>query len=356
MKYAATAAFWLVAVVAVALMAVTVLPFIHTTWWVIRLMAFPRLLFGIGLMVVALALLPFVRRRPKATGALVLGVLAALATNAVVLWPYRPHAGGAAATCPADRTLSVMIANVQLGNREAGPLLAALADQKPDLFLAMETDAWWDQALRPVGADMPHAVQKITGSYYGIHFFSRLPLVDPTIHAFAGRDTPSVVTGITLRNGETVTFVGMHPRPPLPGQSSAGRDAELYAAGQLLRDKAGPALLAGDLNATPWGQAIERMRRVAGLEDPRRGYGYVASWNAKVWWARWPLDNIVDRGGFDTVSLQRLGAFGSDHFPYIVRLCRRTGATSPPPGPESDDDREAIGDARSRVGLQPSSP
>ena len=151
-------------------------------------------------------------------------MIAALVTNAIILWPYWPSHGTAVASCPAERTFSVMIANVQLGNRKSAPLLQALADQKPDLFLAMETDEWWDGALRPVAADMPYTVQKITGSYYGIHFFSRLPLVDPTIHAFAGRDTPSVVTGVTLRNGETVSFVGMHPKPPIPGQSSA-RDA-----------------------------------------------------------------------------------------------------------------------------------
>ena len=329
----------------------TVLPFVHTKWWFVRLMDFPRVLYLVGLIAAVLALLPFLRHFTRTTLVLLCAVVAAFVINAVILWPYWPSGGTAVASCPAERTLSVMIANVELGNRESAPLLKAVADRKPDLFLAMETDEWWDKTLQPIAADMPHTVQKITGSYYGIHFFSRLPLVDPTIHVFADRDTPSVVTGVTLRTSETVTFVGMHPKPPIPGQSSLGRDAELYAAGEMLRDKAPPAILAGDLNAVPWEQAVERMRRIAGLVDPRRGYGYVASWNAKRWWAKWPLDNIFDRGGFGVVSLERLDAFGSDHYPYIVRLCRETSSAFKMPATIGDDDREAIDAADKEIGV-----
>ena len=339
----------LLGVAVAALVGGTFLPFVHTKWWFIRLMDFPRVPYIIGLAAVGLALLAFLRRFTCTTLALLTAALAALVTNAIILWPYRPS-GGLVATCPGDRTLSVMIANVELGNRESAPLLKAVKNQQPDLFLAMETDGWWDKALQPIAADMPYTMQKITGSYYGIQFFSRLPLIDPTIHYFANRDTPSVVTGVSLRNGETVTFMGMHPKPPIPGQSSLGRDAELYAAGQMLKDEAPPAILAGDLNSVPWEQAVERMRRIAGLTDPRRGYGYVATWNAKRWWVKWPLDNIFDRGGFSVMSLERLEAFGSDHYPYVVRLCRDTSSTFENPEPEGEDDREAIDAAFKEAG------
>lgn len=334
-----------------ALAAATFLPFVHTKWWLVRLMDFPRVLYIVGLVAVGVALLAFLRRFTWTTVVLLSAVLAALVTNAVILWPYRPSGGTAVASCPAERTLSVMIANVELGNHESAPLLKAVADQKPDLFLAMEIDDWWNAALQPIAADMPQTLEKITGSYYGIRFFSRLPLVDPTIHVFANRDTPSIVTGVTLRTGETVTFIGMHPKPPLPGQSSLGRDAELYAAGQMLRNRASPAILAGDLNAVPWEQAVERMRRIAGIVDPRRGYGYVASWNAKRWWAKWPLDNIFDRGGFGVLSLERLAPFGSDHYPYVVRLCRDTPSIPEKPAPLGEDDRDAINAAFEATGV-----
>jgi endonuclease/exonuclease/phosphatase (EEP) superfamily protein YafD len=133
-----------------------------------------------------------------------------------------------------------------------------------------------------------------------------------------------------------INFVGIHPKPPQLWQSARGRDAQLYAAAAELRERVEPGVLAGDLNATPWEIAVERMARLAGLIDPRRGYGYVATWNAHSSWWRWPLDHVFHTGGFATVSVERLDAFGSDHFPYLVRLCRQPGV-----GPKALPQRDA---------------
>lgn len=160
------------------------------------------------------------------------------------------------------------------------------------------------------------------------------------IRHLAGQGTPAVVTGVTLRTGEVIDFVGIHPKPPQPWQSARDRDAELYAAADVLRERTEPGVLAGDLNATPWEIAVERMQRLAGLIDPRRGYGYVATWNAKSSWMRWPLDHVFHEDGFATLSVERLDAFGSDHFPYLVRLCREAseGGKRPPREQASDVD------------------
>lgn len=318
------------AAVAALLVVASFLPAIRTEWWAIRLLDFPRLQIGIALVVLGLLLAPFARRAPRANGLLVVGIVAAVAAHVVTLWPYRPVGAAVAADCPAEDSLSVMVANVLLGNRTAAPLLRMIDREKPDLLLAMETNAWWDEAFAPLKRTMPFGIQKITGSYYGIHLFSRLPLVDPEIRYLVDDRTPSIVTGVTMPNGDRVDFVGVHPKPPLPWQSALGRDAELYAAALLLRDRKEPGILAGDLNATPWEEAVERSRRVARLIDPRRGYGYVPTFSATSWVASWPLDHVFHQGGFATVSLKRLEAFGSDHYPYVVRLCRRRDVAGAP--------------------------
>lgn len=323
---------------ATALIACTLLPLVPTEWWAVRLLDFPRLHWAVGLMVVGVGVLLFPSKARRLTGLVLASVLLALAVNVVILWPYRPDGGGHVEACPADRSLSVLIANVQLGNRNAPGLLDTVRRADPDLFLAMETDDWWDGALDPLRERMPNVLKRITGSYYGIELYSRLPLVNGEIRHLAKRETPAVVTGVTMRTGETVDFIGLHPKPPLPWQSSLGRDAELYAAATILNERVEPGILAGDLNATPWEIAVERMRRLSGLVDPRRGYGYVATWNAGSSWLRWPLDQIFHEGGFATVSIERLDGFGSDHFPYLARLCRRTGASVDPVAPPDEAD------------------
>lgn len=323
---------------AAVLVACTCLPLVPTEWWGARLLDFPRLHWSVGLVGVGVGVWLFPSKARWVTGIAGAAILVALVINIAILWPYRPDGGGHVDACPADRQLSVLIANVQLGNRNAPKLLDAVARADPDLFLAMETDAWWDGALNPLRERMPNVLKRITGSYYGIELYSRLPLVNGEIRHLAKRETPAIVTGVTMRTGETVDFIGLHPKPPLPWQSSLGRDAELYAAATILNERVEPGILAGDLNATPWEIAVERMRRLSGLVDPRRGYGYVATWNAGSSCLRWPLDQIFHEGGFETVSVERLDAFGSDHFPYLARLCRRTGASADPFTPPDADD------------------
>jgi endonuclease/exonuclease/phosphatase (EEP) superfamily protein YafD len=330
------------AVVLAGILAVASLaPLIPTEWWAVRLLDFPRLPLAFALAAICLVLVPFLQKAPRQTATALTLAACALAVDLWILWPYLPTSTQRADACPVERKLSVLVANVQLGNRNARPLIEAVEREQPDLFLAMETDAWWDEALKPLRQSMPHALQRITGSYYGIHLLSRLPLVNGEIRHLAGQDTPAVVTGVTLRNGEVVDFVGLHPRPPQPWQSARGRDAELYAAADVLRERVEPGVLAGDLNATPWETAVERTQRLAGLIDPRRGYGYVATWNAKSLWMGWPLDHVFHEGGFATMSVERLAAFGSDHFPYLVRLCRQTGGGGKLPPQEREGDVDA---------------
>ncbi|UHC14328.1 endonuclease/exonuclease/phosphatase family protein [Methylobacterium currus] len=320
------------------LAAASLIPLVPIEWWAARLLDFPRLQLAAALAVVGLGLAPLLRTSPGTVGPALALAIAALVVNVIILWPYRPTGTTRPGACPIESQLSVLVANVQLGNRNAEALVEAVERVEPDLLLAMETDAWWDDVLKSRLGSMPHSLQRITGSYYGIHLFSRLPLVNGEIRHPAGQDTPAVVTGITLRSGEVVTFVGLHPKPPQVWQSARGRDAELYAAANVLRERRGSGLLAGDLNATPWELAVERMQRLAGLIDPRRGYGYVATWNAQSSWMRWPLDHVLHDGTFATLAIERLDAFGSDHFPYLVRLCRQVGEHPKTPSPRDADD------------------
>ena len=321
---------------ALVLTAASLIPLAPTEWWAVRLLDFPRLPLAFALAAVCLALVPFLRKNPGTTAAALGLVASALVIDLWILWPYLPTSTLQANACPVERKLSVLVANVQLGNRNARLLVETVEREQPDLFLAMETDAWWDESLKPLRSSMPYTLQRITGSYYGIHLLSRLPLVNGDVRHLAGQDTPAVVTGVTLRTGEVADFVGLHPRPPQPWQSARGRDAQLYAAAVVLRERVEPGVIAGDLNATPWEIAVERMVRLSGLIDPRRDRGYVATWNVRSSLWRWPLDHVFHEGGFTTVSIERLDAFGSDHFPYLVRLCRRSGE-----GPTAETRREA---------------
>lgn len=60
-----------------------------------------------------------------------------------------------------------------------------------------------------------------------------------------------------------------------------------------------------------------------------------STFHAKYPMLRWPLDHIFVTDHFTLVSMQRLDAFGSDHFPILATLCYRPSRKDENEAPEA---------------------
>lgn len=109
----------LLAILTAVLIGASFLPLIDTEWWGVRLLDFPRLQIGVALAGLGLLLVPLTVRAPRFAGVLLLGVAGAITSHAVTLWPYRPGGEQFVTTCESDKRVSVMVADVLLGNRQA---------------------------------------------------------------------------------------------------------------------------------------------------------------------------------------------------------------------------------------------
>ncbi|MEE4015926.1 endonuclease/exonuclease/phosphatase family protein [Roseibium sp. FZY0029] len=327
-------------VAVVGLSVVTFLALWPTNLWWVRMTDFPRLQYGIGLCAAVIAIVLARRMLGRPWLALAALALAALIFNAVKLIPYIfPEDRHTAAACDPERQFKVMVANVKLENHRADELLRIVRDRDPDLLLALETTEWWDRQLSALEDEMPHAASRITGSHFGMHLLSRLPLEDTEILSPAGQDTPVIRSNISLPTGDEVRFYGIHPRPPHPGQSSVGRDALLMWAALQTAETDGPVVLAGDLNAVPWERTVSRLQRIGGLIDPRRIFGFQATYDAHSWWMAWPLDQVLHTQDLSVTSMVVLPDFGSDHYPVEVSFCYLPTEMSPPEPRPDDLDR-----------------
>jgi endonuclease/exonuclease/phosphatase (EEP) superfamily protein YafD len=232
----------IVAVVLLLLLAASLLPLLETSDWWVRVLDFPRLHYLIGLVALGLlyALLGGLR---SAFGWVMIGVTGlGTAYNVYKLHvyvPWAPATAVAAASCPEDTRLRVLSVNVQMGNHHAKELLELVRRHEPDLFFAMETDAWWHKQLATLQSSYPEHVNHFDdtgGDYFGLHLFSKLPLLDPEVRFLTRKDAPSVLTGVRLQSGERIEFFGIHPRPPTINQSSLDRDTQISAAAALARE------------------------------------------------------------------------------------------------------------------------
>ncbi|WP_227369197.1 endonuclease/exonuclease/phosphatase family protein [Halomonas sp. M20] len=340
---------WLIVPLLLVVAIASLIPFFESDAWWIRYLDYPRLQFAIllAVLIVLHLMLGGLRRVTNWIVTVLAGV--ALASHVYYLYPYvlpveKPVKSIAA--CPEDSRLKLLIANVKEANEHAERLFQIVQDTSPDLFLVMETDAWWDRQLDSLNDRLPHRVQYIPrqAESYGMHLLSRHPLLDTQIRFRFDEHTPAINTRVRLPSGESIDFHGLHPRPPLYwSQSTLPRDAQLLATALDIREGDNPAVLAGDFNAVAWESVFRRTLRIGNLLDPRVGRGFYPTYDAHNPLIAWPLDHVIFQNELGLVSFERMAEFGSDHYPVLVELCHRPELAGQQTAPSlaEDDLREA---------------
>ncbi len=337
---------WSAGVLLLGLSVASLLPLLETDAWWVRYLDFPRMQFGLAILALWVIL--------AAAGGLIHGAgrwltllaIAALSYHGYRLWPYQPLAQTAAptaASCAPDDRLTILVANLKRDNRQAEAALDLVREQDPDLFLAMETGPWWDEALTPLKARYPEVVQHVPedATHYGMHLYSKVPLENVEIRFPFEAETPMIFADVAHPAAQ-FRFIGVHPRPPLAfSQPTTLRDATLLLSAREAWASPLPSIVAGDLNAAPWERSARRMLRLGGLIDPREGRGPMPSFDAQDWWMKWPLDTVLWRPGPGLLDFKVLPGIGSDHYPVRADLCLTGGAVQHPPAPHPGDAEEA---------------
>ena len=303
----------------------TTLPFLKWDHWWIRGFDFPRvqLLFFILFNIVALLL--FGDWNSIGQEVFLFLIILCLIYQTKIIFPYTTLAKKESLRSRSlrkDTRISIVTANVLSPNRRSNDLLRIIHNKDPDLILAVEVDAWWNEALQPLESEYPYIVKETLENLYGMHLYSRFELIDPQIKFLVEEDIPSIHTRVRLPSGTIIQLYGLHPRPPSPTENSMAteRDAELLIVGRQINRSQVPIIVAGDLNDVAWSYTTRLFLKISGLLDPRRGRGFYNTFNAKFPVIRWPLDHFFHTNNFLLISLERLPYFGSDHFPISITL------------------------------------
>jgi endonuclease/exonuclease/phosphatase (EEP) superfamily protein YafD len=303
----------------------TVLPLLRADYWVVRVFDFPRLqITTVFLAIFAVSV--WLREDPgNADDVLLVAMSACLAYQLVRMWPYTPlHRKQVRSVEQRDdqRRLSILISNVLMTNRDSGKLRGLIRKYDPDVILAVETDAWWEDQLREFERSHPRVVRQAQENTYGMLLYSRLPLVDPAVKFLIEDDVPSIHTGVQLPSGDVVRLRCLHPRPPAPGENtrSTERDAELMLVAKELKPQDLPSVVVGDLNDVAWSRTNGLFQKISGLLDPRIGRGLYSTFNANWPFIRFPVDHAFVSRQFRLQAFEVLPHMGSDHFPVFVEL------------------------------------
>ena len=326
----------------------TLLPLSGSEVWWIRAADFPRL----QVAVVAGTALMGIAAMGDVTGwrdgLMVAALIIAVTWQLFLILPYTPlwpTELGTANGDPGSGSLRLMVANVLMDNRETERLFVLIERHRPDLLLAVETDQWWCDRLEEATADYPHKLSHPLDNTYGMYLASKLALEEPEVRFLLKEDIPSFRTGIKLGSGKVITFYALHPEPPSPTEAETAlpRDAELVMVAKEIADHGRSTIVAGDLNDVAWSHTSRLFRRLGRMLDARIGRGLFSTFHAGWWPLRWPLDHVFASDDFLLHDIERLDAFGSDHFPILVTLglAPKEAEHQSAPKPDDGDAEEA---------------
>lgn len=293
--------------------------------WLLDLAAHFRWQYALAIGLGLLAALPLRKRGLAALLALAwLANLHALATaTGPQLAPPRLHAAE-----PEAAGVRLLIANIHLDTLDLQALRALIERESPDVVGILELSPHAAAELAALAQRYPVSRVEPREDPFGIGLWSRLPASRLDLVAMPPLGFPA----LQLRWPEPGpgSLWLLHPFPPLGGEASAWRDAQLeYAGGLLAGDP--DAVLAGDLNATPWSLAYRRLRARAGLLDSAAGRWPWPTWQAPGLGRllALPIDHVLHGRAWRSVE-HRVGPdIGSDHRPVLVRLVRASGSPQP---------------------------
>jgi endonuclease/exonuclease/phosphatase (EEP) superfamily protein YafD len=301
----------------------TGLPLIDSTAWWIRIFDFPRFQIAFFTLLALILTFIFVDFKWKYKLPLLFILAAALVYQGqfvVVYTPlYKTQAKDSNKTI-GENSFTLLVSNVRMDNEDKRSFDVLVKIYNPDILLINEPDQVWAESIAKHDRDYPYSIKYPLDNTYGMILLSKLPLTESAVNFLVKDSIPSIFTRITLPSGSIIDFYGVHPEPPMPGTDTYERDTELLIIGRKIRESNNPTIVAGDLNDVGWSVTSQLFRKYSELVDPREGRGLYNTYNVFFPLFRYPLDHIFYSREFGLLTLRKLEAIGSDHFPILVGL------------------------------------
>lgn len=301
----------------------TGLPLIRSSHWWIRIFDYPRA--QIAFMCFAALLLYYFYVGFKKKGyvvifSLLLGALVYQLSLISKYTPLYPVQAKATSRERKDQSFTIMQANIKMDNKQVEAFKKLVYAHQPDILLINEPNDWWAEQLTELDTLYNYSLKKPLENTYGMILYSKLTLKEEEINFLVEDDIPSMYARVVLPSGGEIDLHCLHPQPPKPGSPTYERDTEILLVGKRVKQANRPAIVVGDLNDVAWSYTSDLFGRYSGLLDPREGRGLYNTYNVFVPLFRYPLDHFFYSEHFGLVKLNRLGSFGSDHFPMFIEL------------------------------------
>ena len=299
-------------------LAVTLLPLTTSPRWWIRMWDFPRLHI---LVVAAVGLVLAMAISGPILAFLIL--LGCAIYQGIKIYPYTrlaPPEVDFRQPGPGIQPIRILASNVEMENEDHASIARMIGEEDPDILLLMETDETWHRALDATLKSYETVVAHPLSNHYGMIFATRLTAHSAKTVFLADDETPALLADLEAQDGQRFHFIGLHPRPPVPGDDTEERDEQIKTAATLTRDSDRPVIAMGDFNDVAWSWTTTRFKHHGQFLDPRIGRGMMSSFDARHPILRFPIDQFYVTKGIRVASFTLCDGIGSDHFPLRAQI------------------------------------
>lgn len=295
--------------------------------WYIKILDFPRLQYLVLGLIFVIILIATIKDWSTFNRILVFGLVISVVIQAVIIFPYTAFASKEVSSVSKGEdkknVFSLLVANVWMKNNNTSEFLELVVKNDPDIVITMEVNSWWIEEIDTLEHIYPFQVKKPYDNTYGMAIYSRFPLSNTRILYLNQLKVPSIHTQVKIDATEVFNLHAVHPVPPKPSEypdNIGQEEVALLKVGNMVADEELPSVVAGDFNDVAWSKMSRLFQENGELNDIRVGRGFYNTFNAQSYVLRWPLDHVYVTEEFKVVSLHRLSKFGSDHFPFLVKL------------------------------------
>jgi endonuclease/exonuclease/phosphatase (EEP) superfamily protein YafD len=227
---------------------------------------------------------------------------------------WHPDLGGKVAE---DFSLRVLSFNVLMRNPDKQRVLDYLMASDADVISLVEVDQKWLAALAPLQAKYPYHVADPRPDNFGVAMFSRIPWEKAEVLWLGEPGLPSIEARMR-HEGRDLVIIGTHPVPPAGRRNAGWRDGQLGRLAQHVSQLHIPALVVGDLNATPWSVGL-RIATASGLGFRSLSPPWTPTWQVRSIFAI-PIDQELSTAPLVVTGRSVGPDLGSDHRPLNISV------------------------------------
>jgi len=287
----------------------TVLGFFGSTWWLFDFAANFRAHLAVVLVIVALV---YALVFSKATG---LFFMAVAAVNALLVLPLYLNSQEPRAS---DASLTVVSFNVDQRTSIRDSTFRWVESVAADVVVLLDTTDDWTYTT---DEDFPYTIQSTIpiDRTYGITILSPQPLNLELFRITQLRD--SLVRVEASIGDQPVAIYAVQTRSMTNETDADARDKYLAEVASMVRAEPIPAIVVGDLQATPWSHAFRDLSSDAQLKNSMDSFGLQTTWPADRWtFFRLPLDHLLHSEALTTTDRDLGPTFGVEHRPIVVTV------------------------------------